>query len=66
METANVMGFVGALNDPLRGPTFHIASGCTTAAAPCAVQTYSVHWDAILPRIGLDERCGPVAPNRPT
>ena len=30
------MGFVGALNDPLRGPTFHIASGCTTAAAPCA------------------------------
>jgi len=36
METPNVMGFVGALNDPLRGPTFHIASGCTTAAAPCA------------------------------
>jgi hypothetical protein len=30
------------------------------------VQTYSGHWDTILPRIGLDERCWPVAPNRPT
>ena len=31
-------------------------------ASYSCVQTYSGHWDAILPRIGLDERCGPVAP----
>jgi hypothetical protein len=35
-------------------------------ASYSCVQTYSGHWDAILPRIGLDEHCGPVAPNRPT
>jgi hypothetical protein len=35
-------------------------------ASDSCVQTFSRHWDAILPRIGLDERCRPVAPNRPT
>jgi hypothetical protein len=35
-------------------------------ASDSFLQTFSRHWDEILPRIGLDERCRPVAPNRPT